>query len=201
MWIISKTSDRRVKWAKIWDLGSYIAYVGYPWCLIPWVWFGVIQCNLAKFFILRFSNRCFSQHFSSDPIQTLWEHCLAWGNAAYYSSWKSAKFYKIYGTFEILTLESMGKPKMCSISKTDDCRVNQTKIWDSGYYICRLLLMPDSLNLVWGHSVHFAKFPIFTIFKTSSHNFHPIHPKLYARYPNHGQCRLLLFLQSAKKKK
>ena len=27
-------------------------------------------------------------------------------------------------------------------------------------HICRVLLMPDSLSLVWDHLVHFAKFPI-----------------------------------------
>ena len=27
-------------------------------------------------------------------------------------------------------------------------------------HMCRVLLMPDSLSLVWGHSVHFAKFSI-----------------------------------------
>ena len=36
--------------------------------------------------------------------------------------------------FEMLTLESVGKPKMWSISKTADRRAKQTNIWDSGYY-------------------------------------------------------------------
>ena len=27
-------------------------------------------------------------------------------------------------------------------------------------HICKVLLMPNSLSLVWGHSVHFEKFPI-----------------------------------------
>ena len=35
---------------------------------------------------------------------------------------------------EILTLESMGKPKMWDILKTDGRRAKRTKIWDSGYY-------------------------------------------------------------------
>ncbi len=35
--------------------------------------------------------------------------------------------------------------------------------------------MPDSLSLVWGHSVHLAKFPIF-LKLCSSPNFHLIHP-------------------------
>ncbi len=36
--------------------------------------------------------------------------------------------------FEILTLESMGKPKMWNITKTVNRRAKQAKIWDSGYY-------------------------------------------------------------------
>ncbi len=36
--------------------------------------------------------------------------------------------------FEILTWESMGKPKLWNISKTADRRAKRTKIWDSGYY-------------------------------------------------------------------
>ena len=57
----------------------------------------------------------------------------------------------------------MGSLK-CGISqKTADRRAKRTKIWDSKYttvHICRVLLMPDSLSLVWCHSVHFAKVPI-----------------------------------------
>ncbi len=46
--------------------------------------------------------------------------------------------------------------------------------------------MPDSLSLFWGHSVHFAKLPIFQFLKLcSSPNFYPISSKLYTRYPNH----------------
>ncbi len=37
--------------------------------------------------------------------------------------------------------------------------------------------MPSSLSLVWGHSVHFAKFPILQFLKLcSSPKFPPIHP-------------------------
>ncbi len=37
--------------------------------------------------------------------------------------------------------------------------------------------MLDSLSLVWGRSVHFAKFPILQFLKLCSNpNFHPIHP-------------------------
>ncbi len=40
---------------------------------------------------------------------------------------------KILLHFEILTLESMGKPIMWNISKTADRRAKRTEIWDSGY--------------------------------------------------------------------
>ena len=44
-------------------------------------------------------------------------------------------------------------------------------------HIWKVLLMPDSFSLVWGHSVHFAKFPILQFLKLcSSPNFHLIHP-------------------------
>ena len=52
--------------------------------------------------------------------------------------------------------------------------------------IGRVLLVPDSLSLVWGHSVHFAKFPILQFLKLcSSPNFHPIHP-------NFIQCIIII---------
>ena len=41
---------------------------------------------------------------------------------------------KILCHFEILTWESMGKPKMWNISKTANPRAKWTKIWDSGSY-------------------------------------------------------------------
>ncbi len=31
---------------------------------------------------------------------------------------------------------------------------------DTTVHMCRVLLMLNSLSLVWGHSVHFAKFPM-----------------------------------------
>ena len=53
-------------------------------------------------------------------------------------------------------------------------------------FICRELLMPDSLNLLSGHSEHFAKFPILRFSKlSSSPNFHPISTKLYCKYVGH----------------
>ncbi len=48
-------------------------------------------------------------------------------------------------------------------------------------------MMPDSLGLVWGHSVHCAKFPVFRIFKSVSLPvFVRISSKVYVRYHNHG---------------
>ena len=47
-------------------------------------------------------------------------------------------------------------------------------------HIWKVLLMPDSFSLVWGHSVHFAKFP-FLQFSSSSSN-------LYTMYHNHTGC-------------
>ncbi len=51
---------------------------------------------------------------------------------------------------------------MCNIFKTADRRAKQKKIWDSKYSSVNMLgtLMPDSLSLVCGHSVHIAKFPL-----------------------------------------
>ena len=41
---------------------------------------------------------------------------------------------QILWQFEVLTWESMGKPKMWTISKAADRRAKRTKIWDSGDY-------------------------------------------------------------------
>ena len=81
--------------------------------------------------------------------------------------------------FEILTWESVGKPKMSNISKTANRRAKWTKMWDSGttVQICKVLLMPDSLSLVWADSVHFAKFLILQFLKLSSSlKFLSLHP-------------------------
>ncbi len=53
-------------------------------------------------------------------------------------------------------------------------------------YICRVLLMPDSLSLVWGHSVHFAKFPMLRFSEGYiSPSFHSISTKFYCKYVGH----------------
>ena len=74
---------------------------------------------------------------------------------------------------------------MCNILKTADHREKRTKIWDSEYHmhICRVLLMSDSLILVWVCSVHFAKFPMLRFSRGyCSHSFYSISTKLYCKY-------------------
>ncbi len=54
--------------------------------------------------------------------------------------------------------------------------------------------MPDSLSLVWGHLVHFAKFLILQFLKLCfSPNLYPISPKLYTKYILTIKQYILLF--------
>ena len=136
--------------------------------------------------------------FSSDISQILLGHWLPWWN-----TWLAITFLaigqvlKILWHFEILTWESMGKPKMWNISKTANCRAKRTKIWDSGSYMysasmLRVLLMPYSLSLVWGHSVHFAKFPMlrfskhYILLQQFSSDFNQTSYKRHTKYHNQG---------------
>ena len=59
--------------------------------------------------------------------------------------------------------------------------------WVPTVHVCRVLLMPDSLSLAWGHSVHFAKFPILRFSKGYLWEF-------MRTLLTIGECRLLLFL-------
>ncbi len=69
-------------------------------------------------------------------------------------------------------------------------------------HMCRVLLMPDSLSLVWGHSVHFAKFPIPRFVKHYSfNNFHQISTKLHTKYHNLGLIQAMTFLAICQKLK
>ncbi len=52
-------------------------------------------------------------------------------------------------------------------------------------HICRVFLMPDSFILVWGHSVHFAKFPILRL-HYSFNSLHQISTKLHTTYHDQG---------------
>ena len=53
-------------------------------------------------------------------------------------------------------------------------------------HICRVLLTPESLSLVSGHSVHFAQFLIPRVSKHYSFSFHQILTKLHTKYYNLG---------------
>ncbi len=91
-----------------------------------------------------------------------------------------------------------GKSKKCGISRR---RVivewNGQKFATRGstVHICRVLLMPDSLSLVWGHSVHFAKFPILRFSKRYlPNNFCWIPPQLYENIAYHGEIQAITLL-------
>ena len=91
---------------------------------------------------------------------------------------------KILWHFEILTWKSVGKCK-CAISwKELIVEQNGWKFGTQGttVHICRVLLMPDSFILVWGHSVHSAKFPMLRSSKGYYSGFHSISTKFYCKY-------------------
>ncbi len=80
---------------------------------------------------LEMSKHCFSNSFHRIPSK-LYE------NIAYHGGMQAVTLLGNRPSFTkcmaLLTLESMGKPKMWNISKTADRRAKRTKIWDSGYY-------------------------------------------------------------------
>ena len=82
--------------------------------------------------------------------------------------------------FEILAWESMGKPKMWILSRKQlIVEQNRQKFGTRciTVHICRVLLMPDSLSLVWGHPVTLQNFQSCNFLKLCfSPSFHPIHP-------------------------
>ena len=63
--------------------------------------------------------------------------------------------------------------------------------------------MPDSFSLVWGHSVHFAKFPILRFSKHYSFNsFHQTSTERYTKYHNPGVIYdIVFFFRSARNSK
>ena len=84
-----------------------------------------------------------------------------------------------------------------------DHKVKRTKIFDlKGPTVHILLVMPDSLSFIWGHSVHFAKFPILQFSKcycTSPTIFIGSHPSKLYEYENilllnyHGGMQAIIF--------
>ncbi len=54
--------------------------------------------------------------------------------------------------------------------------------------------MPDSLSLVWDHSVHFAKFPIFKTLQLQQFSLDPIQTLCDIAYHGGMQAITVLFL-------
>ncbi len=76
-----------------------------------------------------------------------------------------------------------GKPKMRLIVERNGRKFGT---WGTTVHMWRALLMPNSLSLVWGHSVHIAQ--LFLIPRFSKHysfnSFHQILAKLHTKYHN-----------------
>ena len=102
---------------------------------------------------------------------------------------------KILWYFEILIWESMENSKKCKILKTADRRAKLMKIWESCSYVLPLQgAISDSLSLVWGHSLHFAKFPMLIFRKvTASTIFIQFQPNFMEGKVIRGEYGLLLF--------
>ena len=61
--------------------------------------------------------------------------------------------------------------------------------------IRRVLFGSGHLSSVWGHSVHFAKFPVLRFSKGHCcYTFHPISTKLYWKHGNKGKIQDITFL-------
>ncbi len=69
------------------------------------------------------------------------------------------------GEYRILLWENL-KCEICRKRRVVERNGRKLGTRGATMHICRALLMPDSLSLVWGHSVHFAKFPIPRFFET-----------------------------------
>ncbi len=83
------------------------------------------------------------------------------------------------GTFDLELVKVIFGVIRCTFSKIGP----QLK---TALQICRVLLMPDCLSLVWGHFVHFAKFPILRFSKRYSFNsFIRFQPNFIQKYHNY----------------
>ena len=85
---------------------------------------------------------------------------------------------KFYGTLTFFVNTEQWENLKCGISQKR--LIVERNGWRFGtrattVHLCRALLMLDCLSLVWGHLVHFAKFPTLQFFLQlcSFHNFHP----------------------------
>ncbi len=60
--------------------------------------------------------------------------------------------------------------------------------------LCRVLFRSGHSSSLWGHSVHFAKFPMLRLSKgCRSYSFHPISTKLYGKHGNQGGMQVITF--------
>ncbi len=95
-------------------------YVGYIWCPIPRLWFWVIACTLQNFQFYDLQNTTHSTvfiRFQPNFMRTL----LTMGECKLLLFLAISQVLHLWH-FEILTLESMGKPKIWNILKTADRR-------------------------------------------------------------------------------
>ena len=85
---------------------------------------------------------------------------------------------------EILTLESMGKPKMWNISKTANRRTKRAKIWESGFLSTHMEVSFDVrfLEFDLGSLGVFCTISNFTMLPSQ---FSSDSSKLYTKYPSH----------------
>ena len=157
---ILRTADLRAKQMKIWDSGLLqCIYVRYFWCPIPWVWFGVIWCTLQNLWFYDFWN--------VTPSTVNFHQ-------------NSTKLFSM--ALSNFNMEVNGKILKCAISRIQliiERKGRKFGTWGTKVHKCRALFMPDCLSLVWGHSVHFAKFMILLFSKHYSLNsFHQNSTKL-----------------------
>ncbi len=91
---------------------------------------------------------------------------------------------------------------MWNILKTADRRAKQMKFGTRGpkKSICRVIFGSGHLSSVWGHSVHFAIFPMLRFSKGHCpHGFRPISTNFYGQHGNQGGIQLLHFLAICQK--
>ncbi len=114
--------------------------------------------------------------------------------------WRFAKNQKFYATLKCLLAQDRVGLEISKLYSSYSFHPISAKLYEYRYigyhggiraithvlvlgaivHICRVLLMPDSLSLVWSHSVHFAKFPILRFSKHYSFiSFHQNSTKLH----------------------
>ncbi len=82
-----------------WKFATQCTYVGYFWCPIPWVWFGVIQCTLQNFQFYNFLKTLLLSQFSSHSSKLYTRYH---NHTGCHFLWGSAKNCKKYDTWSFL---------------------------------------------------------------------------------------------------